>query len=260
MLDFEDSVAPDNKRAARNVVNQTLGYLDFRGKLLAVRVNPVGSEWFEEDVRTAAAFERVDALVVPKVESGDAVRQVDALLKTLRRRLSIEVQIESAAGVMHAGEIASASGAVAALHFGPFDFAASLGAPTTGSRIPEEIHLHGLMSILVAGRAFGCSVVDGPFADINDVEGLKLAAGRAARIGCDGKWAIHPTQIDIINAAFTPSADDMRRASAILDAFAEGVGNGRGAISLNGEMVDEATRRWAEATISRRHAADPSET
>lgn len=253
MFDLEDSVAPANKTNARNLVLESLQRFDFAGKTVAVRVNQAGTPWFEDDLKAAASSSRVATIVLPKVGSAKEVRAVEAMLARLGRRLGLEPQIESAAGLEHAGEIAAASELVEALHLGPFDLAASLGTPSGGSEIPEELYVHALIRVLVAARASGRQAIDGPFIGMQDLEGLERAARRAARLGYDGKWAIHPDQVALLNATFTPTDADAKRAHAIIDAYEQSLAEGRGAVTLDGEMLDEAIRRWAVATLARAH-------
>jgi citrate lyase subunit beta/citryl-CoA lyase len=126
-----------------------------------------------------------------------------------------------------------------------------LGTPSGGAEIPEELYVHGLIRVLTAARASGRQAIDGPFTGIQDLRGLERSARRAARLGYDGKWAIHPDQVAVINATFTPSEADVRRARAIIEAYERSLSEGRGAITLDGEMLDEAIRRWAVATLAK---------
>ena len=251
MFDLEDSVAPANKENARGIVRDSLQRFEFPGKTVAVRVNQTGTPWFEADVKAAASSSRVATIVLPKVGSAAEVRSVEAMLARLGRPIGLEPQIESAAGLEHAGEIAAASELVEVLHLGPFDLAASLGTPSAGSEIPEELYVHGLIRVLTAARASGRQAIDGPFTGIPDLSGLERAARRAARLGYDGKWAIHPDQVAVINATFTPSDAEVKRARAIIEAYDQSLGKGLGTVTLEGEMVDEAIRRWAVATLAR---------
>ncbi len=253
MFDLEDSVAPSNKENARAMVLESLQRLEFPGKTVGVRVNQTVTPWFEADVEAAATSSRVATIVLPKVGSADEVRAVEAMLERQGRSVGLEPQIESAAGLEHAGEIAAASELVEVLHLGPFDLAASLGTPSAGSEIPEELYVHGLIRVLVAARASGRQAIDGPFIAIQDLQGLEQEARRAARLGYDGKWAIHPDQVPLINATFTPSDADVQRARAIVNAYEQSLAEGRGAVTLDGEMLDEAIRRWAVATLARAH-------
>jgi citrate lyase subunit beta/citryl-CoA lyase len=254
MFDLEDSVAPANKEGARSLVLESLQRFEFPGKTVAVRVNQTGTPWFEADLRAASSSTTVATIVLPKVGSADEVRAVEAILARLDRRIGLEPQIESAAGLEHAGEIAGASELVEVLHLGPFDLAASLGTPSGGSEIPEEIYVHGLIRVLTAARASGRQAIDGPFTGIQDLKGLEKSARRAARLGYDGKWAIHPDQVAVINATFTPSDAEVKRARDIIEAYEQSLAGGRGAITLDGEMLDEAIRRWAVATLARAHS------
>jgi citrate lyase subunit beta/citryl-CoA lyase len=183
--------------------------------------------------------------------SADDIRHLEQRLRGLGRPLMLEPQIESAQGIEHAGEIAAASGWVCALHFGPFDLAASLGVPSAASEIPEDLYVHSLIRMLTAARASLCQAVDGPFTDVHDMVGLAASSRRAARLGLDGKWAIHPDQVVAINAMFTPDDGQIARARAIISAYEDAVAKGRGASTMGDEMLDEATRRWAQATLAR---------
>jgi citrate lyase subunit beta/citryl-CoA lyase len=251
MFDLEDSVAPANKVTARSLVLETLQRFEFPGKTVAVRVNQTGTPWFEADLKAAASSTSVATIVLPKVGSADEVRAVEAILARLGRRIGLEPQIETAAGLEHAGEIAAASELVEVLHLGPFDLAASLGTPSGGSEIPEELYVYGLIRVLTAARASGRQAIDGPFTGIQDLKGLEKSARRAARLGFDGKWAIHPDQVAVINATFTPSDAEVKRARDIIEAYEQSLAGGRGAITLDGEMLDEAIRRWALATLAK---------
>lgn len=251
MFDLEDSIAPSNKIAARELMTQSLRRLPLSGKTVAVRVNAIATQWFEADAHAALACDRVDALVIPKVASADDARRLETLLGRLNRRIGLELQIESAQGLEQVGAIASASELVEVLHVGPFDLAASLGVPSSGTQIPEELYVHALIRVLVAARAAGLQVVDGPFTDIRDRQGLERSTRRAARLGYDGKWAIHPDQVAAINEIFTPAAAEVERARTILKAYEDALAAGRGAVALDGEMLDEAIRRWAENTLAR---------
>jgi citrate lyase subunit beta/citryl-CoA lyase len=251
MFDLEDSVAPANKVSARSLVLESLQRFQFPGKTIAVRVNQTGTPWFEADLKAAASSTSVATIVLPKVGSADEVRAVEAILARLGRRVGLEPQIESAAGLEHAGEIAAASELVEVLHLGPFDLAASLGTPSGGSEIPEDLYVYGLIRVLTAARASGRQAIDGPFTGIQDLKGLEKSARRAARLGFDGKWAIHPDQVAVINATFTPSDAEVKRARDIIEAYDQSLAGGRGAITLDGEMLDEAIRRWAVATLAK---------
>jgi citrate lyase subunit beta/citryl-CoA lyase len=251
IFDLEDSVTPAAKESARQQLIESLDKLVYPDQTVAVRVNAQATPWFQADVEAAARCNRVDSLVIPKVNSAAEIHELEQLLSTLGRDFALEAQIESAAGLEHAGEIAAASSALEALHLGPFDLAASLGASVAESEIPEEVYVHGLISMLVAARASGRLAIDGPFTDLRNLAGLERSAKRAARFGCDGKWAIHPDQVAILNDAFTPATAELERARAIMMAYERAAAERRGAVTLNGEMLDEATRRWAESVLAR---------
>jgi citrate lyase beta subunit len=230
VIDLEDGVAPADKEHAR----ENLHAAGARGTL-AVRINAVGTRWFEQDLE-AVVERRPDVVVLPKAE-------LDHI--SLLAGLAIEVQIETAHALVDVERIATAG--VEALVFGPGDFAASLGVPvlTIGAGASE----YALARIAVAARAAGVQPIDGPYAVLDDEAGLRASAERALALGYDGKWCIHPRQLEIVNDVFTPSAEEVERAHRILAAA-------DGATELDGEMVDPATKRLAEGLIAR--AGPPS--
>jgi citrate lyase subunit beta/citryl-CoA lyase len=270
MLDLEDSVAPDAKPAARELAITALRSGGWDGKLVAVRVNDVTTPWAYQDVITVieGAPGAVDSLILPKVSAPGAVVWLDVLLGQLERsvgleqgRIGIEVQIEDAAGLAAVEAIAAASPRLVSLVFGPADFMASIGmrSLTVGGQ-PEgyafDAHHYPLMRMLIAAKANGLQAIDGPYAKIHDTDGLRKAATSAAALGYDGKWVLHPGQIDIVNDAFTPSADDYQRAMRILDAYEQATSvDRRGAVMLDGEMIDEASRKLALAIAAKGGAA-----
>jgi citrate lyase subunit beta/citryl-CoA lyase len=238
VVDLEDGVAAADKDAAR----ASLGEARARGTL-AVRINGLRSAWWRADLE-ALRSSQPDVVVVPKVES---VEDVKAVVELLPAGVALELQIETARGVVEVERIAAAGGPVEALVFGPGDFAASLGVPvlTIGAG-PSD---YALQRMVVAARAFGLQAVDGPYAALGDETGLQASAERALAVGCDGKWVVHPAQIAPVTAVFTSSADAVARAERILAAA-------DGASMVDGEMVDAATKRLAEGVIAR--AARPS--
>jgi citrate lyase subunit beta/citryl-CoA lyase len=235
VVDLEDGIAVADKESAR----QNLGGLRARGTL-AVRINGVRTPWWRDDIAAAA---HVDVIVVPKVESPE---EVEAVIELLPAHVGLEVQIETARGLVEVERIAAVGGPLEALVFGPGDFAASLGVPvlTIGAGASE----YALGRIAVAARAFGLQPVDGPYAVLADIDGLRDGALRALAHGYDGKWVIHPDQIEPVNEAFTPSEREVDRARQIVAAA-------DGASSLSGEMVDAATKRLAEAVLARASAS-----
>jgi citrate lyase subunit beta/citryl-CoA lyase len=270
MLDLEDSVAPDEKAAARQLAVAALGAGGWDGKAVAVRVNGATTPWAYLDVIAVVegAGGAVDSLILPKVSDPGAVVWLDVLLGQVERsaglepgRIGIEVQIEDAAGLAAVDAIAAASPRLVSLVFGPADFMASIGmrSLTVGGQ-PEgyafDAHHYPLMRILVAAKARGLQAIDGPYARIHDTDGLRAAAGAVAALGYDGKWVLHPGQVDIVNAAFTPPADEYERAVRIIDAYQQAtLVDRRGAVMLDGEMIDEASRKLALAIVAKGTAA-----
>lgn len=233
VVDLEDGVAPADKVVARS----RLGDAAARGTL-AVRINGVGTEWWREDV-AAVADRRPDAVVLPKTSSADDVLRTAELLPA---GVGLEVQIETARGLVEVERIAAAGAPVEALVFGPGDFAASMGIPVL--TIGVGTFDYALSRIAVTAHAYGLQAIDGPYADLRDLDGLRAAAAAAIAHGFDGKWVLHPDQIGPVNDAFTPSADDLSRARRIL-ASADGV------TLVEGDMVDDATKRMAAAVLAR---------
>lgn len=260
MLDLEDSVAPGEKDAARRNVIRALQDGGFGGKLVAVRVNDATTPWAYQDVAgvLTGAPGAADSLILPKVSSPAHLSWLDILLTQVELsagvragRTRIEAQIEDARGLASVEAIAAASPRLATLIFGPGDFMASVGmrSVTVGgqpSGYPFDAHHYALMRILVAARANGVQAIDGPYGRIKDLDGLRASAGSAAALGFDGKWVLHPAQVDIVNSAFTPSAAEYARATAILEAYEQATSaEGRGAVMLDDEMIDEASRKMA---------------
>jgi citrate lyase subunit beta / citryl-CoA lyase len=270
MLDLEDSVAPGAKPAARELAVAALRAGGWDGKLVAVRVNDATTPWAYQDVIavTEGAPGAVDTLILPKVSGPGAVIWLDVLLGQLERfaglapgRIGIEAQIEDAAGLAAVEAIAAASPRLVALVFGPADFMASIGmrSLTVGGQPAGyrfDAHHYPLMRLLVAAKARGLQAIDGPYAKIGDTGGLRAAAASAAALGYDGKWVLHPAQVDIVNDEFTPPPDDYARAARILEAYERATTQDRrGAVMLDGEMIDEASRKLALAIVAKGRAA-----
>ena len=236
VVDLEDGVAAEDKEAARAnlAAAHALG-------TLAVRINGLATTWWRNDLQAALAA-HADVVVVPKVESAADVAMVAELLPA---GIGLEVQIETALGLVEVERIAAVGVPLEALVFGPGDFAASLGVPvlTIGAGASE----YALARIAVAARAYGLQAVDGPYAALRDEGALRSSAERALALGYDGKWVIHPDQIATVNSAFTPSPDEVDRARRIL-------GSTDGASALDGDMVDAATKRLAESVLARASA------
>ena len=271
ILDLEDSVAPGAKQQARELVTAALDGGWAGQRLLAVRVNGAVSPWAYRDVIEVAEHSggRLDAIVLPKVSGPAHVVWLDLLLGQIEQaagleqgRLAIEAQIEDAAGLAAVEEIATASPRLAALVFGPADFMASLGMRSLRIGAQPEDYAGGdafhypLMKILVAARSAGLQAIDGPYAAIGDIGGLRAASASVAALGYDGKWVVHPDQIGPVNAAFSPGQAEYDRAESILEAYEHATEvQRRGAVMLDGAMIDEASRKLALTVAARGRAA-----
>jgi citrate lyase subunit beta/citryl-CoA lyase len=239
IVDLEDAVAEADKELAR-----AQGAEAVRARLApttALRVNGPRTPWWDEDVDAAAAA-RPDVVVLPKAESPD---DVAALAERLPPGIGIEAQVETARGLAEVERIAAAGHGLEALVFGPADFAASVGVPVL--TIGAGTFDYALARIAVAARANGLQPIDGPWAVLDDEPGLVASARRALGHGFGGKWVIHPSQIAPVNAVFTPSDEEVARAERLL-------ASATGAARLDGELVDEASRRLAEALLARARA------
>lgn len=256
VADLEDSVAVDAKAGARELVAAFLEQAESLAPSVAVRINALAGPWGERDVveLVRRAGPQIGSLILPKVERAEDVAAVERLLDGLggrAERVRLQVLIETAAGLLRVGEIAAASSRLEALILGYADLAASLGrAP--GVTAPQSWS-YAQETLLVAARAFGLQAIDGPYLEIRDDAGLQRRAEHVRALGFDGKWAVHPGQLAIINAAFTPAPEEIARARSILDALAGA--EGRGAVELHGEMIDEASRKLALEVIARGRAA-----
>ncbi len=270
-LDLEDSVAPDDKPQARSNIVQAIGDIDWGRKCLSVRINGLDTPYWYRDVvdLLEQASERLDQIMIPKVGRAADVYAVDALVTAAEsasgrtKRISLEVIIESAAGIAHVEEIASSSPRLQAMSLGAADFAASMGMQTTGIGGTQEnyymIHdgkkhwsdpWHWAQAAIVAAcRAHGVLPVDGPFGDFSDDEGFVAQARRSATLGMVGKWAIHPRQVSLANEVFTPSEDQVSEAREILDAMEQARKEGSGATVYKGRLVDIASIRQAEVIV-----------
>jgi citrate lyase beta subunit len=268
MLDLEDAVSPSHKDAARALVVEALEALDWRAPSVAVRINPVGSRWCLDDVTALfdAAGRVPDLLVVPKLESAAQVHFIDHLLAALERRsgrsvaVGLDLQIETVRGVDRVEEIASAADRIESLTFGPGDYGATIGVSQLSIGAIDRAYPGGqwhyvLSRIVVAAKSRGRAAIDGPYAAIRDLDGLREAALRARAVGCDGKWALHPDQIAVVNEVFSPDPDEVARAQAIVEALASAAADGRGVLAHGDEMIDEATRKTAEDVLARARAA-----
>ncbi len=282
MFDLEDSVPVADKARARASLIEALHDLDWGGRTLSVRINGLDTPFMYRDVVDVIeqAGDRLDLVMVPKVGTAADVYAVDVLLTQIEtakgrdRRLGIEVLIESAQGMQNVEAIAGASRRLESLHFGSGDFAASIGARTMtiggphpgyavltdadagGRRVSHwnDMWHYALARLVVAARAHGLRPIDGPYADYRDEAGFRAAAMRAAVLGMEGKWVIHPSQIALANEVFSPSADEIDKARRILAAMEQAGADGVGAVTLDGRMIDIASIRQAEALVRKGQA------
>jgi citrate lyase subunit beta/citryl-CoA lyase len=277
-LDLEDAVAPLAKADARKNVIAALADGDWSGKTRVVRVNDWTTEWTYGDVIEVVqgAGAHLDCVMLPKVETVEHVAGLDLLLTQVERsaglevgRIGIEVQIESALGLVNVDAIAQASERIETVVFGPADLMASINmrSLTVGEQPPGydvgDAYHYILMRILIAARAHGVQAIDGPFLQVRDVDGFRRAARRSAALGFDGKWVLHPGQLEAANEVFSPSQEDYDHAELILDAYewhTSEAGGRRGAVMLGDEMIDEASRKMALVIAAKGRAAAMSRT
>jgi malyl-CoA/(S)-citramalyl-CoA lyase len=277
-LDVEDAVAPDDKEQARRNIVQALNDIDWGRKTMMVRINGLDTHYMYRDVvDIVEACPRLDMLLIPKVGTAADVYAVDMLVTQIEaamkrsKRLGFEVLIETALGMANVETIAQASRRLEAMSFGVADYAASTRARTTviggvnrDSGVLTDPDEQGKRQyfwtdpwhaaqtrMLVACRAYGLRPIDGPFGDFGDPDGFRAAANRAAVLGYEGKWAIHPSQVALANEVFTPTAAEVARARRIVEAMAEAAKAGRGAVSLDGRLIDIASIRMAEALLAK---------
>ena len=278
-LDLEDAVAPDEKEQARKNIIKALNEIDWGKKSMSVRINGLDTHYMYRDVVDIVeqAGERLDLIMIPKVGTAADVYAVDMMVtqieaaKGYKKRIGFEHIIETALGMQNVSEIAAASPRNESLHFGVADYAASTRARTTiiggvnedysvltdpakdGSR---DVHWgdmwhYALARMVVAARANGLRPIDGQFGDFSDPDGYRAAAKRAAVLGCEGKWAIHPSQAALANEVMSPSDSEVDRAERILKAMADAEMAGKGAVSLDGRLIDYASIRQAEVLIEK---------
>ena len=264
-LDLEDAVSPNDKVSARQNVISGLKKINWkdRGKTISVRINSLDTHYMYHDVIDVIeqAGDKVDTILIPKVGTKSDVYMVDCLLtqienqKKLKNKIGIECLIETALGMSNIKDIATSSNRLEALHFGVADYAASLRARTVvigglNPDYPGDQWHHGLSKLVMTCRAYGLRAIDGPFGDFNDPEGYIDSAKRAAAIGIEGKWAIHPSQIDLANDVFSPPENEVNRAKRILEELDKAAKEGKGAAQLDGRMIDAASARMAENVVN----------
>jgi malyl-CoA/(S)-citramalyl-CoA lyase len=270
-LDLEDSVAPDDKPEARKNIIEAIGDIDWNSKYLSVRINGLDTPFWYRDVvdLLEQSGDRLDQIMIPKVGCAADIYAVDALVSSVEgakgrnKPISLEVIIESAAGIAHVEEIASSSPRLQAMSLGAADFAASMGMQTTGIGGTQENYYmvqegekhwsdpwHWAQAAIVAAcRTHGVLPVDGPFGDFSDDEGFRAQARRSATLGMVGKWAIHPKQVALSNEVFTPSEEAVTEAREILAAMEQAKANGEGATVYKGRLVDIASIKQAEVVV-----------
>jgi len=267
-LDLEDAVAPDSKAAARTDVVHALEELDWEDRPALFRANALDTPYFYRDLIEVVerAGDSLDSVMIPKVNRPEDLYAVSMLLSQLelameleRGKIKLEAQIESAEGLANVDSIASATSRLEALHFGPGDFAASVSMPQTSIGVMDEwdeaypghrFH-YAMQRIVVAARATGLRVLDGPVADYSDEEGLRRSCLIARSLGFDGKWCIHPAQIAIVNETFSPTARDVEWAKKVVAAYEEANATGSGSVSVAGHMVDAASIKLARNTLGK---------
>ncbi len=263
MLDLEDSVPPGAKEKARSIVIDSLLSLDWGDRIVTVRINGLDTSFAYRDLLSVSesAGHMLDSVVIPKVDHSADINFADRMLngielhKKFSNKIGIEAIIESAEGLENISDIAKASNRLKTLVFGVADYSASVGAKLvsiSGHGEKEEDLYPGhrwnfaISRLVMAAKANGLIAIDSPYGNFIDTEGLKRSAVTACALGCDGKWAIHPNQLDVINQVFTPSKEDINRAGKILKAYREAEKQGLGAASVNGHMIDKATFRLAK--------------
>ena len=267
-LDCEDAVIPDDKEAARKNIIEALNEIDWGNKTLSVRINGLDTHYMYRDVVDIVerAGNNLHTVLIPKVGHPSDVYMVDCLLsqietaKNLTRTIGIECLIETALGGANVMAIARSSQRLEALHFGVADYAASMRARTVNigglnpdyqcdGAIGDQWHA-ALVNVVTACRAYGLRAIDGPFGDFGDPDGYRAAAKRVAALGFEGKWAIHPSQIELANEIMSPQEAEVLRAHRILEALDEAAKAGKGAAQLDGKMIDAASERMARNIVT----------
>jgi malyl-CoA/(S)-citramalyl-CoA lyase len=276
-LDLEDAVAPENKEQARGNIIQALNDIDWGNKTVTVRINGLDTNMCYRDVLALVekGGERLDAIMVPKVGNGSDIYAIDMLITQAsnhvgrKKHIGLEVIIETVSGLTNIDAIASASRRLESLHFGAADYAASQGMRTTNigggnadyvmltdaeegkarERHWNDLWHYPMFRLVQAARAHGLVPIDGPFGDYSDADGFRVQANRTAILGCEGKWAIHPSQVALANEIYTPPAKEVERAEAILAALKEGHATGFGAVALKGVLIDAASIRQAHVIV-----------
>jgi malyl-CoA/(S)-citramalyl-CoA lyase len=280
-LDLEDAVAPDDKEQARRNIIAGLNDIDWGAKTMMLRINGLDTHYMYRDVvDVVEACARLDMILIPKVGVPQDVYAIDVLVSQIEaakkrgKRIGFEVLIETALGMANVEAIAQSSRRLEAMSFGVADYSASTRARTTviggvhrDSGVLTDKDEQGRRQyfwtdpwhaaqtrMMVACRAYGLRPIDGPFGDFNDPDGFVAAANRAAVLGYEGKWAIHPSQIELANRVFTPSDAEVAKAKRIVEAMAQAAREGKGAVSLDGRLIDLASIRMAEVLLAKAQA------
>ncbi len=278
-LDLEDAVAPDDKEQARKNIIEAINDVDWGSKTLSVRINGLDTHYMYRDVVDVIeqTGDRLDLIMIPKVGTAADVYAVDMLVtqcedaKGRKKRIGFEHIIETALGMANVDEIAKASKRNESLHFGVADYAASTKARTTVIGGPNALYgvltdkeegkerdyhwgdmwHYAVARMVVAARANGLRPIDGPFGDFSDPDGFTAQANRAACLGCEGKWAIHPSQIELANTVNSPSDAEVTKAKRILEAMEQATKEGKGAVALDGRLIDLASIKQAEVMVKK---------
>ena len=264
-LDLEDAVSPNDKLTARENIIKALKEINWKekGKTISIRINSLDTHYMYRDVVDIVeqVGDRIDTILIPKVGTDSDVYMVDCLLtqiensKKIKNKIGLECLIETALGMSNIKEIAKSSDRLEALHFGVADYAASLRARTIvigglNPDYPGDQWHHGLSQLVMTCRAYGLRAIDGPFGDFNDPDSYIASAKRAAAIGIEGKWAIHPSQIDLANKVFSPPITEVKKATRIIEELDKAAKEGKGAAQLDGRMIDAASARMAENIVN----------
>ncbi len=264
-LDLEDAVSPNDKLKARKNIIQTLKEMPWQQskKTISIRINSLDTHYMYRDIIEIVeeVGDKIDTILIPKVGVASDVYLVDCLLsqieesKNYNEKIGLECLIETALGMSNIKQIATSSERLEALHFGVADYAASLHARTIvigglNPDYPGDQWHHGLSELVMTCRAYGLRAIDGPFGDFKDTESYTDSAKRAAAIGFEGKWAIHPSQIDLANDVFSPPENEVSRAKKILEELDKAAKEGKGAAQLDGRMIDAASARMAENVVN----------
>ena len=264
-LDLEDAVAPAEKPSARGKIIEALNSLDFGNSVRCVRINDIETPWAYKDIIevVTGAGENLDTIMIPKVKHAHEVKWVDILIHQieqdigLKPRIGIELLIEEVEGIQNVDEIATATPRLEAMVFGMGDYSASQGvdvkeAMSSGDSVyPGDIWHYQRQRVVIACRAAGIDAVDGPFGNFRDPESYEREATRAMVLGCVGKWAIHPAQVEIAQRVFSPTQEEVERARKIVQAYDAAVARGEGAAQVDDAMIDAASVRLVQNTLDK---------